>query len=145
MGTTDADLVPILRRIFEVNGLEIKGDMVVARRLLGEGVIRNLKIFTLERFVQLFGDGKYFIEGFDVTVKGLDPEPFYINYICIEAEYEDKNWKVEVRTDEEEIFYSEASQLDTRKDNLSDVCIDGLRLFTSLLQMAGGLKQLFSS
>jgi hypothetical protein len=136
------DLIEITRRLLYVSGIEIRGDIVFARRLLAEGFVRTIRMFTLETFIRLFGEGHYVIEGFDVTIRGIDPEPFYINYICFEAEFRDSQWTVLTRTDEEEIFYTESDRLVARSESITERAKGALEILSSLVGLAAHLKGL---
>lgn len=128
--------VDLVRSIFEACGIAISGELIVERRFLGEGIIRNVRIYTLETYVRLFGEGKYIFQGEDVEIKGVDPEPFYINYMCIEGEYKDAKWDLVVRMDEEEILYADPEKLEARSITIARQAKTGIETLTSLLRLA---------
>ncbi len=128
--------ISFIRSIFEAGGVEIKWDLIVARRSLAQEVVRTLRIYSVETFIRFFGEGQYIFEGYDVHVKGVDLEPFVINYICIEAEYTDSEWKLLIRTDEEEIFSPEPENLENRSNKIANTIQSGLNLLTSLLKLS---------
>lgn len=130
------ELVNIIRRIFEVVGIEITGELIITRTSLGEGIIRDQRIHSLNKFIELFSDGIYVIEGYDVTIKGVDQEPFSITYICIDADYRENEWTVTLRTDEEEIFTSEISTIEAREIEIVKVIQLGLSSLTAIINFA---------
>ncbi len=144
MKKTTIGLKELFRTIRKANGLEVKGDINIGRRLLAEGYVRNISITSLETFVRLFGDGKYFLECYDVVVEKIKEESFYINYMCIEAECSDNQWSVQVRTDEEEIIRPDLKELEARSNKITVGTVESFKLVSAVIQMAGGLKDLIT-
>ena len=132
----DTSLIDLIRRILKACGIEIRGDLVVAKRILGEGIARRMNIYSIDTFIRFFEDGKYVIEGEEVEILGLDPEPFEITWICIEGEYKDSNWKLTVRMDEEEISYVDPEKLNVRSVNIEQMAKTSLDTLSSLMQFA---------
>ena len=130
------NFIDLVCRIFEACGIQINGELKVSRRYLGEGIVRTIRIHTIDTYVRLFGEGQYIIEGEDVVIKGVDTEPFNINYMCIEGEYENSKWNLAVRMDEEEILYTELDRLDLRSVEIAQKAQTGLETLTSLLRLA---------
>ncbi|MBC8274656.1 MAG: hypothetical protein H8E40_06795 [Chloroflexi bacterium] len=139
------DFKEFIRELFRVAGIEIKGELHIIRRLLGEGSIRNVNITTLERFVRLFGDGQYVIEGFDVSIKGSDEVQGYaINYVCFEANYSNNSWSVIVRTDEEETYSTDIRELNERNSKLGTLGMELFKLIAAIIDLASHLRRWFS-
>ncbi|KPJ53020.1 MAG: hypothetical protein AMJ37_01955 [Dehalococcoidia bacterium DG_18] len=101
-------------------------------------------MFSLEKFIELFSDGRYIIEGYDVTIKGIDQESFCITYICVNAEYHENHWRVKLRTDEEEIFTSEISTIEARETKITDAIQVGLNAITAIINLAHSTKEYLS-
>lgn len=126
----------LLRIILRTAGIDIQGELIFLKRVLGKGLSRNIRIYSIETFVRLFSDGYYFLEGYNVTINNIEPAPFYINYVCINAEYEDNEWTVNIRTDEEEITYEDIDKLENRAAQLVDKAHQAFRVVSAIADFA---------
>lgn len=118
MSTSDWDLVAVVRSIFAMRGIIIKGGLHISLRFIGEGYGR-IRLDSFKRFVNLFGNGRYYIDGEDVTVNSIGEQPFKIAYIHIDAEYRNGKWKAKLLTDEEVIFDQDTDKLESRHAELT--------------------------
>ena len=118
MDSPDWDLIAVVRDVFRHRGIEIKGKLRISLRFLGEGY-GVLRIDSLKRFMNLFDNGIYYIDGDDVTVKTLDGDSFNITFLQIKAEYNNGRWKAKLYTDEEVIFEEDIEKLESRREQIS--------------------------
>ena len=129
MNGGDAKLNTFIKRLLSSNGLDVKDGIKVSRRFSGEGY-GVVPIESLDKFIRLFGEGRYYIACTDVNVRGVEEHPYSIAYLLIDAEYKDSKWTIKLFADEEDIYDPDIGHLEKRRQKLKKAVESSLEFFT---------------
>jgi len=87
----DILLVDILREVFRLVGIEFKSGVFLRWRVVDDRVIPRV-IESLADLLREFIDGSYQLTISEVTISGIEKEPFTVPEIVVEVACENSQW-----------------------------------------------------
>lgn len=134
MNGSKDNLIGLVRQVLASKGLEVKGTLKISLRYPGEG-FGAMRLESLDKFVRLFGDGKYYIEGDNIIVQGIEEHPFSIAYFFVDSEYKEGKWTVKIYTDPEDIYTDDVEYLERRREKITASIKSSLELLAFFIQL----------
>jgi hypothetical protein len=135
MASSETKLKDVICEVLKTQGIDVKGELKVCFRFFGEGY-GVITVESYDKFVELFGDGIFFFECHDTTIRNVDDRgPISIAFVLIESEYKDSKWTTKLFADEEEIWVSDIGLLEKRRQRIIKAITDGLSLLTFVIKL----------